>query len=140
MSSNLACPHRWGRLLLPMLLLMGAVPSAYAQSGHGHGGRQKTQQPAPSPSPTATSPTTDTPSGPRLEVGALFCQSHDDLVEYQTLVAGETSPKPGDQPPKCHRLEKQVGIQILNRDGPSRTQIVTTEEPKQTGWTNAYLP
>jgi hypothetical protein len=30
--------------------------------------------------------------------------------------------------------------QILDRDGPSRTHVVATDETKQTGWTNNYLP
>ena len=42
--------------------------------------------------------------------------------------------------PDCHTISRQTGIQILDRDGPSRTQIVTTDESKETGWTNSYLP
>ena len=50
------------------------------------------------------------------------------------------SPKAEGGPPQRRRLEKPVGVQILDRDGPSRTQIATTDEPKPTGWTDAYLP
>jgi len=37
-------------------------------------------------------------------------------------------------------IRKPTGIQILDHDGPSRAQIVTTDESKETGWTNSYRP
>ena len=77
---------------------------------------------------------------PRLEEGALICKSRDDLVRYQTQIANGSSTTPPGQAPDCHTVRKQTGIQILAHDGPSRTQIVTTDESKETWWTNSYLP
>jgi hypothetical protein len=35
---------------------------------------------------------------------------------------------------------REPQLQLLAHDGPSRTQIVTTDESKETWWTNSYLP
>ena len=140
MPSILARPCRRGPLLLLAIFLIGAPAQAHAQSGRGHTGRQKTQQPTQQPSQSGTPSAPEAKPGPRLEAGAIFCQSRDDLVRYQAAVSEGASPKGEGGPPQCRRLEKPVGVQILDRDGPSRTQIATTDEPKLTGWTNAYLP
>jgi hypothetical protein len=126
---------------MALMLFLGATASAYAQMGGGHGRRQKDQQQAPSKSQTPTPVPAVPEIWPRLEVGALICKSRDDLVRYQTQIAdsGGAAPTAG-QPSECHTVSKQTGIQILDRDGPSRTQIVTTDEAKETGWTNSYLP
>jgi hypothetical protein len=75
-----------------------------------------------------------------LEEGALICKSRDDLVRYQAQIANGPNATPPGQAPDCHTVRKQTGIQILTHDGPSRTQIVTTDESKETWWTNSYLP
>ena len=69
-----------------------------------------------------------------------MCKSRDDLVRYQTQIANGASGATAGLAPDCHIIRKQTGIQILARDGPSRTQIVTTDQSKETGWTNSYLP
>ena len=122
-------------LAVAVLLLLGATASAHAQIGGGHGRRQNDQQ-------QSTTPTTPflPEIWPRLEEGALICKSRDDLVRYQTQIAhGSSATTPG-QAPDCHTIRKQTGIQILAHDGPSRTQVVTTGESKETWWTNSYLP
>jgi hypothetical protein len=141
---NAAPARRLWRMLAMTLLLLGAVASAHAQIGRGHGGRQKDQQetpqrtpqqsPAPTPPPAVPEP------WPRLDAGALLCKSRDALVRYQTQVADGASAATARKTSDCRAIEKQIGIQILDSDGPSRTQIVTTDESKQTGWTNTYLP
>jgi hypothetical protein len=113
---------------------------AHAQISGSPGGRKKNQEQTPKPSPATTSPVPVVQPRPRLEVGAVLCRSRDDLVKYQTRIADGANPTTREQTPSCNRISKQVGIQILDRDGPSRSQIVTTDESKQTGWTNAYLP
>ena len=122
---------------MALMLLLGATVSAHAQFGGGHGGRQKDQQQTPQKSQV---PTPDVPEiWPRLEDGALICKSRDDLVRYQTGNSASATTTAG-QAPDCHTISKRTGIQILDHDGPSRTQIVTTDESKETGWTNSYLP
>ncbi len=128
------------RLAMALPLLLGAMASAHAQVGAGsHGRRQKNQQETPQQSPAPTTPSLPE-IWPRLEDGALLCKSRDDLVRYQTQIANGASATTAGQPPDCHNIRKQTGIQILGHDGPSRTQIVTTDESKETGWTNSYLP
>ena len=137
-----ATPERlpWRRPAMALLLLLGAMASAHAQIGAGsHGRRQQNQQQTPQQSPAPTTPSLPE-IWPRLEDGALICKSRDDLVRYQTQIVNGASAPTAGQTPDCHNIRKQTGIQILGHDGPSRTQIVTTDESKETGWTNSYLP
>src|SRR5271167_1926712 len=130
----------WRGLAMALLLLLGAMASAHAQIGGGHGRRQKNQQQSPQQSPAPTAPAAVPEIWPRLEDGALICKSRDDLVRYQTQIANAANATTAGQAPDCHAIRKQTGIQILDHDGPSRTQIVTMDESKETGWTNSYLP
>jgi hypothetical protein len=141
---NAAPARHLGRMLAMALLLLAAAATAHAQIGRGHGGRQKDQQetpprtpqqsPAPAPPPAVPEP------WPRLDAGALLCKSREDLLRYQTQVADGASAATARKASDCRAIEKQTGIQILDTDGPSRTQIVTTDESRKTGWTNTYLP
>jgi hypothetical protein len=128
----------WRRLAIALLLLFGAAASAHAQiPGHTHS--EKNQQPTPQQTPTPDMPAVPE-IWPRLEDGAVICKSREDLVRYQTQMASGASDATPGQAPDCHTIRKRTGIQILAHDGPSRTQIVTTDESKETGWTNSYLP
>ena len=128
---------------MALMLLLGAMASAHAQISGGRGhrqGDQQQQQQTPqkrSPAPTPLPPVPEI--WPRLEDGAVICKSRDDLVKYQTQIANSKSATAG-QASDCHTIRKQTGIQILDHDGSSRTQIVTTDASKETGWTNSYLP
>ena len=124
---------------MALLLLLDAMASAHAQIGGGHGRRQSNQQQTRQQSPAPTTPFLPE-IWPRLEEGALICKSRDDLVRYQTQIADNSSAKTPAQAPDCHTIRKQTEIQILAHDGPSRTQIVTTDDSKETWWTNSYLP
>jgi hypothetical protein len=123
-----------------VLMLFGAITSAHAQFGGRSGRQQKNQQQTPQQSPTPPEIPAVPEIWPRLEDGALICKSRDDLVRYQTQIASGASDAAAGQAPDCHTIRKRTGIQILAHDGPSRTQIVTTDESKETGWTNSYLP
>jgi hypothetical protein len=132
--------HSWRRPGIALVLLLGAMASAHAQMGGGHGRRQRDQQQTPQKS-QSPAPMPDVPEiWPRLEDGALICKSRDDLVRYQTQIGNGASTTTAGQASACHTIQKQTGIQILGHDGPSRTQIATTDESKETGWTNSYLP
>jgi hypothetical protein len=124
-----------------LLVLLGGIASSHAQMGGGHGSRHKDPEPTPQPTPQrSAAPTKSTAvpePWPRLDVGAILCKSRDDLVKYQTKIAGGAAPGPA---PDCRTIGKQIGIKILDQDGPSRTQVVATDETKLTGWTNTYLP
>ena len=130
----------WRRLAMALLLLLGAMASAHAQIGGGHGRGQQNQQQTPQQSPAPTAAPALPEIWPRLEDGALICKSRDHLVRYQTQIANGASATTAGQASDCHTIRKRTGIQILDHDGPSRTQIVTTDESKDTWWTNSYLP
>jgi hypothetical protein len=128
------------RLLIALALLLEGPASAHAQMGGGHGGRQRNQGQATQQSAAPTPPTTVAEPWPRLDTGAILCKSRDDLVRRQMQVAsGPDAAVPGPAP-DCHIVQKQTAIAILDRDGPSRTHVVLTDETKQTGWTDTYLP
>ena len=128
---------------LALLLLLAALTPAQAQFGGGGRG-QRNQQPTPQQTPQPSQTAKPNPAvpepWPRLEGGALLCKSRDDLVHYQTQVGNGTSVAVAQRASGCHTIRKQTGIQILDRDGQSRTEIVTTDDAKETGWTNTYLP
>jgi len=130
---------------LALLLFIGIAPTAEAQYG-GTNRYSRPQQPqppedrAPQPVPKPKELEAVPEPWPRLEVGALFCKSHDDLVKYQTKIADGANAATAEQSLDCRKLRKQTGIQILDHDGPSRTEVVTTDKVKETGWTNTYLP
>jgi hypothetical protein len=142
-SGPLSNPARarlsWRWLAIALLLLFSAIAMAHAQiPGHSHPQKDQPQTPQQSRTPPEMPAVPEI--WPRAENDALMCKSRDDLVRYQTqIVNGANDPTAG-QAPDCHTIRKQTGIQILARDGPSHTQIVTTDESKETGWTNSYLP
>jgi hypothetical protein len=128
------------RPAVALMLLFGAMASANAQMGGGHGHRQGDQQQTPQNSQTLPLMPDVPEIWPRLENGALICKSRDDLVRYQTQLGNGPSTTMAEPASGCHTIQKQTGIQILGHDGPSRTQIATTDDSKETGWTNSYLP
>ena len=135
----------WWGIVLALLLVVGTAPVAEAQYGNSRFSRpleqpSATPQPAPEPSVKPKELEAVREPWPRLEAGALLCKSRDDLVKYQTKIADGATATTAEQSLDCHKLRKQTGIQILDHDGPSRTQVVTTEKSKETGWTNTYLP
>jgi len=139
--SNAARPHhQWCRLTIVLMLLYGGMASSNAQMGGGHGGRQKNQQQAPQQSAAPTPPTAVPEPWPRLDTGAILCKSRDDLVRHQMQIAAGPSVAAPGPTPDCGIIQKQTAIQILDRDGLSRTHVVLTDETKQTGWTDSYLP
>jgi|ERR1700722_4415481 hypothetical protein len=135
--------RKWHRVRMALMLLVGGISSSNAQmmspggatgspmsggrGGH-HQGQQQGSQSAPvlAPIPVVKEP------WPRLDSGAIFCKSRDDLLRLQDTAS--TGPAPA-----CHVIRQRTAIQILDRDGPSRTHVVTTDDAKQAGWTNAYL-
>jgi hypothetical protein len=138
---NAAKAHRPRRRLAMTLILLGAAAApAHAQLGGGHGSRQRSQQQTPQQSPAPPPPPSVPEPWPRLDAGSLLCKSRDGLVRFQTQLADGANVVAAAQASGCHTIPKQTGIQILDHDGSSRTQVVTTDESKESGWTNAYLP
>ena len=74
---------------------------------------------------------------PRLDPGSVLCQSEADLNRLGLRRAGETV----DGPIDCQIMRAATGIAILQRKGPGKTEVKTSD-PKvpATGWTDAWLP
>jgi hypothetical protein len=145
-QSNAERLHRQScRLTIALALLLVGVAASYAQMGGGqmgggHGGRQKNQQQANQQSAAPSAPTALPQAWPRLDTGAILCKSRDDLVRRQMQIAAGPGVTVSGPAPDCLTIKQQTGIQVLDRDGPSRTHVVLTDQTKQTGWTDTYLP
>src|SRR5581483_12122720 len=94
--------------------------------------QQQTQPDTPKPD-TVDVPSRPHSTGPQLNNGALLCTSREDLIRYQALTTPGTTVESGAPQPDCHTVP-QTPVQVLGRDGPSRTQVTTLGEPSQTGW------
>ncbi len=132
------------KLTIVLTLLLVGVASSNAQIGGGqigggHSGGQKHQQQATQQS-AAPPPKAVPEPWPRLDIGAILCRSRDDLVRHQMQIAAGPGAAESGPAPDCSIIQKQTGIQILDRDGPSRTHVALTGQTKQTGWTDTYLP
>ncbi len=73
---------------------------------------------------------------PRLDPGAVLCRSADDLAR----LAANRSGGAGGGPADCRIINMPTGIQIMQRQGPGRTQVQVTSGTRQVGWTDAWLP
>ncbi len=126
----------WSRMALVLVMVLACMPAAQAQMGgrrRQSGGQQQTSAPPPSikvvPEPW-----------PRLDPGAILCKSDNELIRYQMRIAGGSDAAAQGQALDCRVIKERTPIQILDHDGPSRTQVIATDAGKQTGWTDAFLP
>ena len=128
----------WHAVLLLAILLATTTPGHAQMSGHGSrgGNRQQNTQQAPGPKPPPIIPE----PWPRLDPGAVLCKSSEDLILYQARLEQRPDATTGAQGRNCRIVAARMPIQILDRDGLSRTHVVATDTSKQVGWTNAYLP
>lgn len=123
-----------------LLLILCTPLPVHGQMAGGHSGRQKNQQQtsktSPAPKPPEDPPVT---SSSQLLPGAILCKSDDDLAKYQGAVANGAA-SPIGLSPGCRAIQKATGIAILDHDGSSRTEVETTDDAQEKGWTNSYLP
>jgi hypothetical protein len=132
-----------GEELMAVGLLMSALsasaPASWAQISGGGGARHRAQQsqqqtaPQPPPLPNLRE------VWPRLDSGAVLCETRDDLTSYQARLAGGSNYRAGVAP-KCRMIQDPIGITILEREGLSQTKVMLAGAAKETGWTNVYLP
>ena len=94
------------------------------------------QKKAPPPPPAPRAPPT---VWPRLDPGAVLCNTEDDLERHAenmtARVSGGTT-----QSTDCHLIARPTGIQIISRQGPGRTQVRLSTPGEPTGWTDVWLP
>lgn len=106
--------------------------------GGGHGGRHRQAQSAqPPPAPSLPVVTLDV--WPRLDPGAVFCETEADLGQFQAKLEGAEGRATGGLL-KCRTIGKTTAITILNRASPARTEVQLADDSHTVGWTNAYLP
>ncbi len=110
----------------------GEPGEAHARGGSGQGRRQA----APTVPPLKIQPE----EWPRLDPGALLCQTKDSLTEYQEALADATADAPPRLPTGCARILERTPVSIVQRDGQSREEVRVSATPQRTGWTNAWLP
>lgn len=72
---------------------------------------------------------------PRLDPGAIMCRTEADLAR----LAANRSGSPDGGPADCMVINRPTAIQILQRQGPGRTQVQVSGA-SQVGWTDAWLP
>ncbi len=82
---------------------------------------------------------------PRLDVGAIFCRTQDDLRRRGEYAAarGAGLSVPAGPAPDCQVIGSPTPVDVLDRPLPSATQVrLKPKQPKsgETGWTDAWLP
>jgi hypothetical protein len=73
---------------------------------------------------------------PRLDPGAVFCRTEDDLVR----LAANRSGTGGGGTVDCRIVNTPIPIEIVERRGPGRTEVQVKGQPDTVGWTDAWLP
>jgi hypothetical protein len=123
----------WWSVLFAVSLACLAVPASAQVILDAPGLLGQKKAPPPPPPPRAP-PTV----WPRLDAGAVFCRTEDDLDRHASnmtarVSGGET------QTTDCRIIPRAIGIQIISREGPGRTQVKLSA-PDETGWTDVWLP
>jgi hypothetical protein len=75
---------------------------------------------------------------PRLDPGAVFCRTQDDLEKLTARRSGQ----PVDGAIDCQIIQTPTAISIVQRSGPGRVevQISGAKTGSSSGWTDAWLP
>ena len=93
------------------------------------------------PKPKAPAPAPRAPASvwPRLDPGAVLCKTEDDLTRHAANMIARVSGGE-QQTADCHAIPQPVGIQIVSREGPGRTEVKLNGPDGETGWTDVWLP
>lgn len=90
-------------------------------------------------------------SWPRLDAGAIFCRTQEDLRRRGELMAkrGSGAVTPPGPAPDCRVITATVAVDVVDRPLPSATQVrlksktalgVADNQGGETGWTDTWLP
>ena len=109
----------------------GGMAGTAGPSGAGRPSGQGPARAAPPPPPVASPEV-----WPRLDPGAVFCRSAEDLRAHEAAAA---NPGMDRRTPGCVTVGRMTGIRILSRQG-NVTQVEVVGPRPQTGWTDAWLP
>ena len=79
---------------------------------------------------------------PRLDPGAVFCRTEEDLRQHLAAVAArlDGSTARYAEAPGCRVIRARTAVSVVSRQGPGRTQVKLSEAAADTGWTDAFLP
>src|SRR5690348_15623666 len=108
--------EKWPIVLCCRLLLGGIVTPASEQ--HVILNAPKLQNKVKTAPPVARAPTA---LWPRLDPGAVVCKTEDDLDRHAANMIARVSGAQ-QQIADCHAIDRPTGIQIVEREGPGRTQ------------------
>jgi hypothetical protein len=108
---------------------MGGGPGMRGGSPRG-GGEPRAVPPPP--------PRLQADPWPRLDAGAVFCRTLEDLRSRVALLADPASA--GRMTPGCRTVTRVVPARIINRMGPGATQVEINAPNSETGWTDAWMP
>jgi hypothetical protein len=119
-------------------------PGSDAASGSGgQGRRHKQDQAAGGSSPPAhhAAITIRPEPWPRLDPGAVFCRSADDLQQRSVLIRAQLDggPPAPTSTSACPLIRTPTPIEVVERRGPGQTQV-RVKADGTLGWTDAYLP
>ncbi len=73
---------------------------------------------------------------PRLDPGSALCRSEADLGR----LAANRAHTEGGGPADCQIIQIPTAVQIVQRQGPGRTEVRLTDRASVTGWTDVWLP
>jgi hypothetical protein len=125
-------PRPWWPVLF-VLSVACLAPPALAQNVilNAPGVLPKSKAPAPPPPPARPA------AWPRLDPGAVLCNTDDDLDRHASNMTSRVGGG-GTRATDCRIISQPTGIQILSRQGPGRTQVKLPGDV--TGWTDVWLP
>lgn len=127
---------RRGFVVLAAVLLHGPLASAQSLGGHGgHGGGHA--PPAGGSAPALADIPVARGVWPRLDIGAVFCQSQAGLIAHANLA--DANPDQPRFPSGCRPVVRMEPVTIVSRVPPGSTQVRLTRDG-EVGWTDAWLP
>jgi hypothetical protein len=119
----------------------GAGAGQTRRAGSIQEGPQSSPQPKPSLSTDVKLP------WPRLDPGAVFCRTADDLVRHASAVQIRATggPASASARPDCRIVTAPTAIEIVSRAGMGQTEVRlrhknTKPGEGETGWTDVWLP
>jgi hypothetical protein len=127
--------HKVRRTSLLVAVAFTLAPAAWAQHVILNAPGLMDKKAPAAPPPVRPQPTV----WPRLDSGAVLCRSEYDLdrhAENMVARAGGGNTVSTD----CRIIPQPIGIQILSRQGPGRTQVKLSAPDNSVGWTDAWLP
>ncbi len=139
--------------MLAAVTLLVLAPAAMAQSADGqqpdspeapaggrhHGRGQHQGASAPDAGTALDLPKPVVQPRQRLDAGALFCGTEDQLRAHQAAIKARLAGQQAGEPGGCHFVPEMVAVTVVSRDGPAATQVQVPGSPPHTGWTDSLV-